>query len=409
MISAGAETHRVEDMITRMLKTTGYEQADAFVLPTGITVTLADGKDDICSVTRRVSPGTNNLSRICSVNTVSRDFCSGKITLEQAKSRLEEIKSEHIYAVPLKILGTMIACGAFTVLFGGSLPEGLAAIICGIFVALINYGARKLIGRDFICDALCAVVLTIVTLLLTHFAAKWDIFILRPQYVIVGSIMPLVPGVAITNAIRDILQGDYISSCARIIEAFMIAASVAIGVGAGIIFAEHVSLLTEEFGFALENSRRGVIGFLLGFASAAISTIGFSTIFEVPRKYIFTAAAVSGLGWMTYLSAIYAGISVDWSSFMAAGVIEVLSYALARIQKAPITTFLICGILPLVPGAGIYRAAYSVIFSDTSEALLETLTIAGAIALAIIVMDTLLNIINKLFKKVKKSHRGAAL
>ena len=214
--------------------------------------------------------------------------------------------------------------------------------------------------------------------------------------------MPLVPGVALTNAIRDILQGDYISSCARIIEAFMIAASVAIGVGAGIFFGEHVSLLTEEFGFALENVRRGVIGYLTGFGSAVVSTIGFATIFEVPKKHILTAAAVAGIGWVTYLSAIYAGISTDWSSFLAAAVIELLSYALARIQKAPITIFLICGILPLVPGAGIYRAAYGVIFSDSPEALLSTLMIAGAIALAVIVTDTLLNIMNKLFKKLRK-------
>ena len=214
--------------------------------------------------------------------------------------------------------------------------------------------------------------------------------------------MPLVPGVALTNAIRDILQGDYISSCARIIEAFMIAASVAIGVGAGIFFGEKISLLTEEFGFALENARRGIIGYLAGFASAVVSTIGFSTIFEVPKKHILTAAAVSGIGWITYLSAIYGGISVSWASFLAAAVIELLAYALARIQKAPITIFLICGILPLVPGAGIYRAAYGIIFSDSPEALLSTLMIAGAIALAVIVTDTLLNILIKSIKNCAK-------
>ena len=80
MISAGAETHRVEDTISRILQTTGFSQADAFVLPTGITVTLSDEKKETLSVTRRIMPGSNNLSRIYLVNNVSRDFCSGKIT-----------------------------------------------------------------------------------------------------------------------------------------------------------------------------------------------------------------------------------------------------------------------------------------------------------------------------------------
>ena len=51
--------------------------------------------------------------------------------------------------------------------------------------------------------------------------------------VIVSAIMPIVPGVAITNAIRDTLQGDYLSGCARILEAFLKAASIALGVGLG--------------------------------------------------------------------------------------------------------------------------------------------------------------------------------
>ena len=51
--------------------------------------------------------------------------------------------------------------------------------------------------------------------------------------VVIGSIMPLVPGVAITNAVRDTLQGDYISGCARILEAFL----KAIALGVGVAFA----------------------------------------------------------------------------------------------------------------------------------------------------------------------------
>lgn len=401
MISSGAETHRVEDMLTRILKTTGFSYADAFVLPTGITVTLSDEKEETLSVTRRVLPGSNNLARVCRVNTVSRAFCAGKITLEQAREELEKAEKEHIYPIWLKIIGTIIACGAFTLLFGGSFQEGGAALLCGCFVALISYYIRPIIGKDFLCDALCSAVMAATALTLTYFSTLGGLTVIRPQFVIVGSMMPLVPGVALTNAIRDLLQGDFISACARIAEAFMIAAAVAVGVGAGILLGKSVSLLTVDFGFSLEITRYGFEGYLVGIFAAFFSAVGFNIILEVPRKFAFFSALTAAVGWTVYLTAFYGGVSSAWSSFAAAAIIEFLSYILARILKAPVTAFLICGIIPLVPGAGIYRAAYGIIFSGTADALASTLTTAGAIALGIIVTDTFMHMISDLIKKRK--------
>lgn len=395
MINSGAETHRVEDMATRMLKTTGFAHAEAFVLPTGIMLTLSDEKEETLSVNRRVLPGANNFHRICSANNISRAFCDGKITLEEAKAGLEKIKDENIYPVWIKIVGMMIACGAFTVLFGGTMAEAAVACLCGLFVALINYFLRKPIGRDFICDAVCALALSMISISVTYLFSLGGIT-LHAEYIIVGSIMPLVPGVAITNAIRDVLQGDYLSSCARIVEALMKAASVAIGVGVGIVLGNQLSLISAEIGFSLSMTRTGILGYLVGALAASGSTAGFAVILEVPKKNIVFSSLVAMLGWITYLAAFYGDIPVAWASLLGASVVELLSYSLARLRKAPVTTFLIPGIIPMVPGASIYSAAYGIIFSGTASALLDTVTIAGAIALGIIVTDTLMNILAKI-------------
>ena len=164
MMSAGAETHRVEDTISRILQTTGFSQADAFVLPTGITVTLSDDKKETLSVTRRIAPGLNNLSRIYLVNNVSRDFCGGKITLDEAKTRLKKIKNEHIYGTAMKIIGVMIATSMFALLFGGSLADAVVALFAGLVMSFENYYLRKFIGMDFLCDVLCAATITVVSL-----------------------------------------------------------------------------------------------------------------------------------------------------------------------------------------------------------------------------------------------------
>ncbi|MDY5355216.1 MAG: threonine/serine exporter family protein [Eubacteriales bacterium] len=403
MISAGAETHRVEDTISRILQTTGFSQADAFVLPTGITVTLSDEKKETLSVTRRIMPGSNNLSRIYLVNNVSRDFCSGKITLDEAKARLEKIKNEHIYGRFVKIIGVMLTMGMFSLLFGGSLLDAAVALVAGFAMALENYYLRKFIGMDFLCDALCAATITVVSLLFVYGAMKSGTE-LHLQYIIVGGIMPLVPGVAITNAVRDVLKGDFISACARMVEAFMIAAAVAVGVGAGIFFGRQVGFAPEAIGFITNITRSGFVGYAVGFLAAAGSIIGFSFILEVPKKFVFASAITAAFGWTAYLLGFYNGMGDVWASFLGAMLAELLSYIFARVLKAPETIFLICGIIPMVPGAGIYRAVYYLISGDplAASALTSTLMIAGAIALGLITMYTVLDMLHKGIMKARK-------
>ena len=406
MMSAGAETHRVEDTISRILQTTGFSQADAFVLPTGITVTLSDDKKETLSVTRRIAPGLNNLSRIYLVNNVSRDFCGGKITLDEAKTRLKKIKNEHIYGTAMKIIGVMIATSMFALLFGGSLADAVVALFAGLVMSFENYYLRKFIGMDFLCDVLCAATITVVSLLCIYGSMKTGME-LHPQYIIVGGIMPLVPGVAITNAVRDVLQGDFISACARMVEAFMIAAAVAVGVGAGIFFGQKVGFAPETIGFITNITREGFFGYAVGFIAAAMSIVGFSLILEVPKKFIIASAFTAAIGWMAYLLGFYGGTGDVWASFLGAVVAELFSYIFARLLKAPETIFLICGIIPMVPGAGIYRAVYYLISGNqlASSALSSTLMIAGAIALGLITMYTLLNMLWKCINKIKAKKR----
>lgn len=402
MMSAGAETHRVEDTISRILQTTGFSQADAFVLPTGITVTLSDDKKETLSVTRRIAPGSNNLSKIYLVNNVSRDFCGGKITLDEAKSRLEKIKNEHIYGIAMKLIGVMLATSMFSLLYGGSLADAAVALLAGLVMSFENYYLRKFIGMDFLCDVLCAATITVVSLLCVYGAMKTGTE-LHPQYIIVGGIMPLVPGVAITNAVRDVLQGDFISACARMVEAFMIAAAVAVGVGAGIFFCRKVGVAPETIGFITSITREGFVGYAVGFAAAAFSIVGFSFLLDVPKKFIVASAFTAATGWTANLFGFYNGLGDVWGAFLGALLAELFAYIFARLLKAPETIFLICGIIPLVPGAGIYRAVYYLISGDplASSALNSTLMVAGAIALGLITMYTLLDMLRKGISRLK--------
>ena len=125
---------------------------------------------------------------------------------------------------------------------------------------------------------------------------------------------------------------------------------------------------------------------------AFIAIWGFSILLEVPKKLLIHTSVIASVGWLVYLLAEAWGISTVMSYFWSAMVISLLSHLAARILKAPVTVFLIGGILPVVPGAGMYRTAYSIIMQSSDmvyKNLQETLLIAGAIAVAIFITDSL--------------------
>ena len=92
MLQSGAEIHRVEDTIHRILKVSGMKTAEAFVMPTGLIVTLDDPRMDSMTVVKRIKTRGTNLSRIAEVNDISRRFCSGNISLEEAFHSLKHMK-----------------------------------------------------------------------------------------------------------------------------------------------------------------------------------------------------------------------------------------------------------------------------------------------------------------------------
>lgn len=228
MLRNGAETHRVEDTMVRMLKVSGLAHTQVFVMTTGFMVTLDDKSIDSMTVVRRIESRGTNLEKIADINEISRQFCKGAITLQEAFHRIREIYRNR---TPLKLnLLPMIAITAgFTGMLGGSFSDVIAAGASGIISAGVLLGCKKKQIHMFLTNIICSLVIAVFAHLWIRFLpGRYDM-----DMVIIGSIMPLVPGAAITNAILDTLYGDYISGSAKILEAFVIAVSVVLGVGIG--------------------------------------------------------------------------------------------------------------------------------------------------------------------------------
>lgn len=160
-----------------------------------------------------------------------------------------------------------------------------------------------------------------------------------------------------------------------------------------------LELVFLEKYFRGEGGMREVIkNLILGFIGSFIAIYGFAVVQDTPRKYLIRAALVGGVSGLAYWIAIVMGTSDVLASFFSALTAGIISHIFARVYKVPVTLFLVAGILPTVPGAGMYRTVSSFISANNSNTmyyLTQTLETAGVIALAIFVVDSLFSVSQK--------------
>jgi uncharacterized membrane protein YjjB (DUF3815 family) len=134
---------------------------------------------------------------------------------------------------------------------------------------------------------------------------------------------------------------------------------------------------------------------------AFLSSIGFGVLFNIRGKNLIIASIGGALGWFTYLLSGKLQPSGVFSLFLAAMVVSIFSEIMARVYKTPVTLFLLCGIIPLVPGGGMYFATLEAVKGNLDISLskgIQTLFSAGAIAIGIVFVSS----ISTIFKKIKK-------
>ena len=231
MVASGAEIYRVEETMKYMLQKSSYPVAEAVALGTGLFVSLDDPDRDTLTIARRVPARSNNLNRICAVNEVSRKFCSDQLTVEEAYKVLKEIEADKVYTKRWNFLGLIGVSAFFSPIFGGAPIDILGAGIVGVMLAIADWLVKKVRLNDFFINSFCAFVIAISATVVRKFflpACSADVMI-------ISTIMSLVPGVAFTTSIRDILNGDYASGSARMLEAIVVALAIAAGVGLGLV------------------------------------------------------------------------------------------------------------------------------------------------------------------------------
>lgn len=226
MLRSGAETYRVEDTIVRILSVYNLDVIEAFVTPTGIFATIDDKTIEMTTLVKRIRFRSIRLDKVTLVNDLSRKFVSRKISLNDAINELKIIDQTPPYSSYIIISATGLVSAFFTIVFGGNIKDSLISLIIGFFLGIIQHSLKNIKTSRFLIDLICGSLIAFCALLFSTVIPSTSL-----DYIIIGSIMPLVPGVAITNAIRDTIEGDLLSGVSRGVEALFIAISIAIGVG----------------------------------------------------------------------------------------------------------------------------------------------------------------------------------
>lgn len=224
MLANGAEIYRVEDTVERIIRSKeSIKDVDVFSSYNTIIITFSY-RGEIHTNMRRVRSRGNTLYYVDRVNTFSRNFSAGLYTLDEALIEIDKIKKEEPIPTYLKILGATIAAGSYSILLGGNLIEVLFSFLVGYIAYRFSLFLERNNLNFFVVNFLYGFVLSLLALLIN------EITPISINIIIVGGMMAFVPGVMLTNAVRDLMSGDALSGITGTSMAILISIALAVGV-----------------------------------------------------------------------------------------------------------------------------------------------------------------------------------
>lgn len=228
LLKNGGEIFRVEETIKRICGRFHVNHVDIFSMSHGIFVSAENENGEAYTKVNHVPLSSSHLGIVAEVNELSREISAGRVKLEEAEERLEKIEKIPPKKRWFQYMAAGLASGTFALMLGSSVPEAVAAFLIGFlsYVWVLFAGKHNL--SKIIVNIVGGVIMTVLALAFMHIPF---LLILKLDGMMVGAIMPMIPGVAFVNAIRDIADTDFLSGLVRMIDALLVFVYIAIGVG----------------------------------------------------------------------------------------------------------------------------------------------------------------------------------
>ena len=394
LLKSGAEIHRVEVTIEKICHSYGAEHVEVFCINSLIVAAVRMPDGSYSSQSRRIFDISNHLSALEKYNSLSREICSTTPDFDVVDEKIRKIKKRRPFPFWVILIGHMLVAGSFAIFFGGSWRDAIAGGIISSVVALINR-----VKVEYFTSITKTLVLSFISGILTCLSTIIGLGE-NMDMIAIGIIMLLIPGIAIGNAMRDLLSGDTLTGVLKTVHAFVEACMIAIG------FALAIMILGKYCPEPILYAHSELVRIMLGVLSSAGGTLGFALIFKISKKHLAIAAFGGIFTYLTYELVTFFGANLLVTAFGSALFMALFSETCARIFRAPAIVFLFPCLIPIVPGSSLYYTMFNLIAQDQAACLLHLqslgstiLGIAMGLSIATVTFGITIQIINKLKKQ----------
>ena len=397
-LRAGGEIHRVEETVERICYAHGAVHVEVFAISSLVlsTIRMADGS--YSTQNRRVLAIENHMTRLSRLNHISRRLVAHEITLSEAQEEVRRAKRASPYPMYMELLGSFLCAGGFAVMFGGAGLDALAAALIGLLM-MVTAKLLPSSTNPFAVMVLTSLLGGIATSVAVYFglgASRGVIF--------VGMIMPLVPGLAFGNALRDLLSGDLLSGTLSLIRSLLLAASIAFGLFLSTMLTR--GLISEPTPYIVDE-RTGALIHIVMLLAALCGTVAYMLILRLEKKHILPAAIGGLLTYGLYYLLYYHTSDLFLSNFAGALLAAIYAYILAIIFRTPATVFHTASLIPLVPGGMLYYTMDAMIQGDFPAVLRhggDTLRVGLGIAAGIVLGGIAMRLLRSARSLLKKDY-----
>ena len=380
LLSSGAEISRTEDTMNYIARAMNFKDLEAYVSNRGIFATAK--KDDNTEITRiyNVPEVDINLSKIESVNALSRRITQKSITIEEVINELEKIDTMPDYLIFWRLVAYTIGASGFSYAIGSSITDSIIAGIIGLILGAYMCTIKRILNSDVLITILGSILIALFGNLFIHFNIGSNLSV-----ILLGAMIDIVPGVPFVNAIREYSQNNYNTGITLMMRALLTCISMAVGV------AVVQSLLFNTQIIPLYTSNLDSNSFTSMFMRsimAGIGTTAFAILFRVRKQHILDTSILGFISWFLFLTLSELQFNVMLSIFISGFIIAIASRILAVKRKCPAIVFLMTSLFPLLPGLSFYRSIYymlmgqeTIAISFAKESFLIAFTIAISIAI----------------------------
>ncbi|MDM5328752.1 threonine/serine exporter family protein [Neobacillus sp. CF12] len=231
MLQSGGETYRVEDTMMRMAAAFGIVHSHSYVTPTGI-IFSAEGAEPTKTKLIRISTRSTDLKKVAMVNSISRRITSGEINLEAAHKLLKELDALNVtFPFMVQVAAASIASGCFMIMFMGEWIDFIPAMVTGGIGYFGFLYFHRYIHVKFFSEFLASFIIGLLSVIFVKMGLGQQL-----DKIIIGSVMTLVPGLLVTNAVRDLMAGHLVSGLSKGAEALLTAFAIGSGIAVVLSF-----------------------------------------------------------------------------------------------------------------------------------------------------------------------------